>query len=751
MTNEPGLVPLLRRQLAALAVHELSLPATEGEFADFPANLSPLLVRHLQEQMKIKKLFAHQAEAVERALAGCDVGIASGTSSGKTLCYTLPILQSCLEEPASRALLLFPTKALAQDQLSKIQEFSPLPSLYAGVYDGDTPKNQRSVIRNEAQILLSNPDMLHVGILPNHANWRRFFRSLRWIVLDEIHTYRGSFGSHAAWVLRRLLRLCQWYGSRPRIIGCSATIPNMGEHFEALTGRVPHLIDRDTAPRGAKRLFLVEAPDEFVTRRESPNTLTGRLLTELSLNFFRTLAFCRARVSTELVVRHARRILEEREKPVEIVESYRGGYTARERREIERNLFHGELRGLATTSAMEMGVDIGGLDAVLINGYPGTMGSFWQQAGRAGRSGRFGAVVFIAHEDPLEQHLVRDPQSFLRRVERAAIALDNPLIAAAHLKCAAHEKPLDAAEIEAWPRIAAAVASDLVGGGELSLGGGRLFYPSYEAPASKVNLRGSNDESIRLYDAAEPIGEMERWRAYQSAFPGAVYLHRDRTYVVTSLDLAGGEARLEQREPGYYTQPITQSLAQELVPIEEQSPAWGRLSLSSIELTTTTVGARKKAHDGSAILADIAVKMPPLSYQTLGVIFDISPNVLPLDDERSVSALHGAEHALAATAPLIAGCDQRDLGSVWFAVCAETMAPRLVVFDAAPGGLGFAQALFAGCQDWFQASLDLLSGCPCEEGCPKCLLRPNCEANNDALDKPGAIRLLQVLVNSTSD
>jgi DEAD/DEAH box helicase domain-containing protein len=748
--TDPGLVPLLRQQLAGLPVHELALAPSGGEFADFPDELNPALVRHLQTELEIERLFAHQAEAIGHALGGCDVAISSGTSSGKTLCYTLPILQSCLEEPVSRALLLYPTKALAQDQLSKILAFAPTPRITAAVYDGDTPQNQRSVIRNEAQIILSNPDMLHVGILPNHANWRKFFRSLRWIVLDEIHTYRGSFGSHAAWVLRRLLRLCAFYGSRPRIIGCSATIPNMAEHFQALTGREPALVDRDTAPHGEKRIFLVEAPDEFVARRESPNVITGRLLTELSLGAFRSLAFCRARVSTELVVRHARRLLAERNQPADIVESYRGGYTPKERREIEKLLFQNKLRGLATTSAMEMGVDIGGLDAVIINGYPGTMGSFWQQAGRAGRSGRFGAVVFIAHEDPLEQHLVRDPSSFLRRIERAAIAPDNPLIAAGHLKCAAHEKPLEEKEMEKWPQVAKDVARDLVDAGELSEGGGRLFYPSYEAPASKVNLRGSSDESIRLFAEAQPIGEMERWRAYQSAFPGAVYLHRDRSYVVASLDLAAGEAFLEEREPGYYTQPITQSYAEELVSIAEESPSFGRYALSSIELTTTTVGARKKAHDGGEILADITVNMPSLSYQTLGVIFDIIPELLPIDDPRSVGALHGAEHALAATAPLVAGCDQRDLGSVWFAVCPETMGPRVVIYDAAPGGLGFAQALFEGMKDWLAAAAALLEGCPCEEGCPRCLLRPNCEANNDALNKPYTIKLLRAMASSIS-
>lgn len=743
-STDSHLVRVLRESLEGLPFREVDLPPQPGSFAPILSSIDPRLVGKLNEQ-GIDQLFSHQREAVLASLRGEDVAISSGTSSGKTLCYALPILQTALEEPVSRALILYPTKALAQDQLGKLTALSPSPTIRTATFDGDTPKTQRSAIRNEAQIILSNPDMLHVGVLPNHANWRRALRALRWIVLDEIHTYRGSFGTHMAWVLRRLLRLCEWYGSRPGIIGCSATIPNIGPHFEALTGRVPKVIRDDSAPRGEKKLFLVEAPDDFAISRESPNQLSARLLSTLAFEDFRTLAFCRARVSTELVVRQARKRLTDRSGTPGWVDSYRGGYTAKERRTIEENLFRGRLRGLATTSAMEMGVDVGGLDAVIVNGYPGSLCSFWQQAGRAGRSGRFGAVVFIAHEDPLEQHLVRESSVLFQDSECASICMENTLICGAHMLCAADERAITEDELDRWPPVARAATTDHLESNALVVGGSRIFYPSHEPPARKVNLRGSGEEGIRLVADSEVIGEMERWRAMQWGFPGAVYLHRDKTFVVRSLDLESGLALLEEGEPGYYTQPIVQGFAEELLAIREAHKNDARFAFSSLELTTTTVGMRKLAQDGGKILSEEPVEMPPLQFQTLGVFLDIPDFMAPLTDENSAAAVHAVEHALASSAPLIAGCDPRDLGSVWFAMTPETMSPRIVIYDGMPGGLGFAESLYENLDNWLSAAQNLLASCPCAEGCPKCLLSPRCESSNELLDKQRGIALLRAI------
>lgn len=742
MSNGPVLFsdPVVAAQVA----HVDELPPREPVYADPQRPMHPLLAERLAA-LEVSRLYAHQAQAYDAALSGKDVVVVTGTNSGKTMCYNLPALQMCLTEPAARALYLFPTKALAQDQLGKLEELIPGPQVRVATYDGDTPQTHRSGIRKQSHIVLTNPDMLHVGILPGHDHWARFFKALRLIVIDEMHVYRGVFGSNVGNVLRRLLRLCEWHRTRPQIVACSATIGNPEELFNRLTGRKGELIDVDGSPSG-KRTFVFWNPPEVVPgQRLSANVATSEIVASLTENGMRTLAFSRARVSAELVLRYTRKRVAQGDlvKP-ESIESYRAGYTAKERRQIEQSLFKGKLLGLSATNAMELGVDVGALDAVVMNGYPGTSSSFWQQAGRAGRGRRDGLAVFVAHDDPLEQFLVRKPETLLQsRNESVGANPENPQILSQHLLCTAQERPVSPSELERFGPKALDLAEDLDRSGELEFRAGMFFYPSFEPPALRVNLRGSGTEQIRLILDGQELGTMDRGRAMSSAHEGAIYLHRGATFLVTGLDLDAKRAEVVPFEADYYTQAIAQSILDPRVEIRKGRFGRVDVSLSSVTVTDMVTGYRKKSLDGDSVLGVEDLDLPPTTYDTICVRFDLPA----LDEERDlneqIGGIHGAEHALMAVAPLLAGCDRGDLGSAWYTVFPDTMRPALFVFDKTPGGVGLCERLFESAPGWVRAAHQLLASCDCEGGCPACLYSPRCEVSNEALDKAGAISLLR--------
>ena len=724
--------PQLRERVANF----VTVPGKGAAYSELSVPLHAGLAESLKEA-GIERFFSHQALAIESVLAGRDTMVVTGTGSGKTLCYNAPVLHTCLTEPVATALYLFPTKALAQDQAGKLEAIAG--GVRYGVYDGDTPRQQRGAIRRSAHVVLTNPDMLHVGILPQHENWSRFLRALKFIVVDEAHTYRGVFGSHVGGVLRRLLRLCAFYRSSPVVVACSATVGNPVELFTKLTGREPALVEKDGAPRSERNVALIEPPSLEKDETFSPNRETAGLLAEFVRSGVRTLAFCRARVSTELVVRYVRQMLEDSGHDLQKVESYRGGYTADERREIEKRLFTGDLTGLATTNAMELGVDVGGLDAIVLTGYPGSLSSFWQQVGRAGRGATPGFAALVAHEDPLEQYLARNPGVLLKAVESVSLRPDNPFVLAAQLRCAAYERPLAPEELDPFGATARRVADEMDDTGDLELSAGRYFYPSHEPPARKVDIRGVGGESVHLYHEGERIGEMEGWRALQFAHEGAVYLHRSHTYVVARLDLRRNEAHMEDREPGYFTQPVVQSLVQPTVELGTS----GALSLSGVSVTSAVVAYRKMAQDGRQVLGEVPLQLPAQSYDTVGVRVAVGPEWS--GSEEAVGAVHGLEHALMAVAPVIAACDRRDLGSAWFSVDPLDLSPAVYVFDATPGGMGLSESLFARCTDWLAMALGLLESCKCESGCPACLYSSLCEGMNENLSKEGALRLVRSL------
>lgn len=716
--------------------------SVEARLGDWPKTLSPKTAQRLLE-LGYDQPYTHQAEAVNAALAGKDVMVTTGTNSGKTLCYNVPALDVLEKEPAARILYLFPTKALAQDQQGKLAALLP-DSFRFGTYDGDTPKSHRGPLRNGGHLILTNPDMLHLGILPSHELWSKFLKSLRLIVVDEMHAYRGVFGSHVAGVLRRLLRLCDWHRSRPQIIGCSATIGNPDELFTKLTGRQPLVVDRDGSPQARRTFVFWNPPLIGEQKRAGGNIVSSEVLATLVESGRRTLCFNRARVSAELVLRYTRKRLETNDlaKP-EWVEAYRGGYTAKERRQIESAIFKGKLLGLAATNAMELGVDIGGLDAVVMNGYPGSISSFWQQAGRAGRGVRDGLAVFVAHEDPLEQFLIRNPALIMDGLnESVNVHPENPQILSAQLRCAAHERPIGVSELESFGASALDLAENLDRAGELAFRNGSFYYPSYQSPSAGVGIRGSDSQTVRILLQGEELGTMDRWRAMQQAHEGAVYLHRGISYVVRKLDLDASVAIVEQENVTYFTRSMVQSVLETRLVLERCEVGSAELCFCSLKVTDSILGYQKVALDGERVLDETGLELPAQTYETVGVRIDL-PEIEEV--ETAVFGVHGAEHALTAVAPLLAGCDRNDLGSAWYSLYPDTFRPAIFVFDRIPGGIGLSESLFTNRTSWLSSARTLLDGCLCQDGCPSCLLSSHCESGNEHLNKAEAIRLLLAL------
>ena len=696
----------------------------------------------------LSQLYSHQAKAYDAAMSGRDLVVVTGTNSGKTLCYNLPALQWSLTEPAARMLYLFPTKALAQDQLGRLESLMPA-SVRAGTYDGDTPANQRSSLRRLAHIVLTNPDMLHIGILPGHELWIKFLKSLRLIVIDEMHVYRGVFGSNVASVIRRLLRLCEWHRSKPQIIACSATIGNPTELFRKLTGREATLIEEDGSPKGRRTFVFWNPPEIGEGERLSTNVVSSEIIAMLCEIGQRTLAFSRARISAELVLKYTRERLEKvgRVDPKQ-VESYRAGYTPKERRQIEQSVFKGELLALSATNAMELGVDIGGLDAVVMNGYPGSIASYFQQAGRAGRGIHDGLAIMVAQNDPLEQFLVRNPATLLdAHNESVAINPGNPQILSQQLLCAAHERPLSPTELERFDGKALELAESMDRSGELAFRNGLFFYPSHEPPALKVNIRGSRGDAVTLLQNGTELGTMERWRAMQNAHEGAIYLHRGASFIGIGLDLEANVAHLEPINANYYTQPIVQSAVEPQVQLAQHGPA----SLNGVKVTTVVVGYKRKAIDGDTMLGMEDLDLPAETYDTLAVVTTLPNAGMDEDPARHIGGVHGTEHALLSLAPLLAGCDRCDLGSSWYAFHPDCHGPAVFVYDQTPGGVGLCEKLFESFATWVAGSLQVLKSCPCQEGCPACLFSARCEVGNEALDKAIAIQILKGLVAPVSE
>ena len=722
-----------------------SEPAREARLAPLPDELHPRVLEALAAQ-GIDELYTHQRAAWDAAARGEHVVVTTGTASGKTLAFNLPVLDTIAHEPKQRALYLYPTKALAQDQLRSLSTFR-LPKLRAAIYDGDTETERRWQIRKWANLVLTNPDMLHIGVLPHHDRWGDVLSNLRYVIVDEAHVYRGVFGSHVANVLRRLRRLAKIYGAEPQFLLASATIANPGELVERLLGVPATVIGDDGAPRAERTVVLWNPPltDEELGLRASTLGEGSRVLGELVSRDLRTLLFAKSRKAAELIHRFtADRIGDARR-----LSPYRAGYTPAQRREIEQRLSAGELLGVSATNALELGIDVGLLDAVVSVGFPGTVSSLRQQWGRAGRRGH-GLAALVASEDALDQYFMREPQALLgRRVEAAILDHENHRVLDGHVLTAAFEAPLDDTDREILGDTALERAADLP---ELKKTDAGYVWAGRDYPAARVPLRSTGMDAFTVVDRStgSVLGLVERERAYSTVHEGAIYLHLGEQFRVVSLDLEARAALVEPFSGDYYTQAKKETMTA----IDQSQRAERRLGLElsfgTVVVSEQVVAYQKKSIHDQASLDIVQLDLPQTEFETEAIWFSPEPWMLEglHDMPRLLGSLHAAEHSLIALLPLWAMCDRWDIGGLSTNVHYQTGAPTIFVYDGHPGGVGITERGFDAFEGWVEDTARMLQGCPCLLGCPSCVQSPKCGNLNEPLDKAGALALLERMSKS---
>jgi len=705
----------------------------------------------------VEHLWSHQAEALESALDRGHTIVTTGTASGKSLAFNLPVLDVLARDRRARALYLYPTKALAQDQARALSALRA-PFLRPAIYDGDTPHEERRAIRARTNLILTNPDMLNVGVLPHHRGWGDVLANLAFVVVDEAHTYRGVFGSHVANVLRRLRRLANAYGTEPRFVLASATIANPVELAERLTGLEFELVDRDGAPRAERQIAMWNPPllDEAKGTRASALSEAADLLADLVERGARTICFLRSRRGVELIHRFTRLRLEDRGRGdlAERIAPYRAGYTPSQRREIERRLMGGELLGVAATSALELGIDVGELDAAICVTFPGTVASLRQMWGRAGRRST-GLAMYVAGDDALDQFFCRHPNEFLDRpVEAAILDHESEEIHRQHLAAAAYELPLDAQDAEVLGPRWEAYAERLVAAGELRERGGRYLPAGRdgEFPAGRIALRSASPDSFAVADAdsGELLGSVEWGRAFDTLHPGAAYLHMGQSYEVEELDLRGRRAAVRAFHGDWYTQPKkeTDTWIERL--LDRRTVCGVELSFGTVSVTEQVVAFQRKRVSDHEVLDLLPVDLPEQDFVTQALWFTLPDELLraaggseafPL--EVLQGALHASEHAQIAVLPLIAMCDRWDIGGLSTASHQQTGRPTIFIHDGHPGGVGLTRAGFAAFERLVDDARRLIGECPCRAGCPSCVQSPKCGNLNEPLAKHGALELLE--------
>lgn len=747
--------------------HLRTLPPRAARHAPWPTWV-PEEIRAAYAARGVERPWAHQVAAMDEAYARRHVVVSTGTASGKSLAYQVPALTAVLAGRRDRGrrgagvLYIAPTKALAQDQLAGVRGLG-LTGLAATTYDGDTPAEERSWARDYGEYLLTNPDMLHRSLLPGHERWSRFLGMLRYVVVDECHHYRGVFGAHVAHVLRRLRRVCALYGADPTFVLASATVADPGGSATRLVGAPVHAVDDDASPRGTLTVAMWEPPltgrlgeNAAPVRRPAPAE-TADLLTDLVVGGVRTLAFVRSRRGVETVAMGARRALAEVDPDLPgRVAAYRGGYLPEERRALERRLRSGDLLGLAATNALELGIDIDGLDAVLVTGYPGTRAAFWQQIGRAGRGGGDALGVFVARDDPLDTYLVGDPDALLGTpVEATVFDVDNPYVLGPHLCAAAQESPLTEADLVAYGPTAPAAVEALTDAGllrrrELARRPG-WYWTDRGRAADLADIRSSAGGDVRLLEAdtGRVVGTVGGAQAHGQAHPGAVYVHAGETWVVEELDLDDHVALMRREDPPHTTS------AREVTDIAilstRERTAWGsaRLATGQVRVTSQVVSYLVKDLASGEVLAEHPLDLPPRTLETTAVWWTLPADAIEeagIDPVDLPGAAHAAEHASIGLLPLFATCDRWDIGGVSTALHPDTGLPTVFVHDGHPGGAGFAARGYDVAAAWLRATREAIGTCACVEGCPSCVQSPKCGNGNHPLDKAGAVRLLTLLL-----
>ncbi|MEU2351085.1 DEAD/DEAH box helicase [Modestobacter sp. NPDC049651] len=738
--------------------HVHHLPVRESRTADWPDWVGPDLRQRLADR-GVTAPFSHQVAAAQLARSGQHVVVATGTASGKSLAYQLPALTALAEDPRACVLYLAPTKALARDQLASVTALAD-PSVRPAAYDGDTPMEDRDWVRRHSRWIVTNPDMLHRGVLPAHQRWSSTLRRIAYVVIDECHAYRGVFGSHVGHVLRRLRRICRRYGADPVFVLASATVADPAGAASRLVGAPVTAVTEDGSPRPGATFALWEPPltehtgEHGAPLRRSAAADAAGLLADLVEQRARTLAFVRSRRGAESVAEQARAILRSRGHTdlVSRVDSYRGGYLPEERRELERALSAGELLGVATTNALELGIDIAGLDAVVLAGYPGTLASMWQQAGRAGRAQRESLVVFVARDDPLDHYLAHHPRAvFGRPVEATVTDPTNPYVLGPQLCCAAAELPLHPDDLAEFGGPAAeAQLAELCEAGLLRKRPAGWYWAGRGRP--EVDIRGSGEGPVSIIEGATGrlLGTVDGDAAHATVHSGALYVHRGETYVVDELDVEDACAVVHPERPEWTT------VARDVVDISivgtDRTRRLGTVTAHTgvVDVTNQVVAYQRRRIGTGEVLAEFPLDLPPRQLRTRAVWLTFDDRAVAradVDDAALPGSLHAAEHASIGILPLLATCDRWDLGGVSTALHPDTGKATIVVYDGNPGGAGFAERGYTVLRDWLQATRATVASCECDSGCPSCVQSPKCGNGNEPLDKAGAVRVLDVVLD----
>ncbi|MCZ6779946.1 MAG: DEAD/DEAH box helicase [Acidobacteria bacterium] len=732
-------------KLGPCVVHRDTIPAEPAQLKPIPSWIDPRLRAALKRQ-GIEKLYSHQAQALRLAHGGRDVLAVTPTASGKSLIYLLPILQGCLEDPARRAILIYPFKALEQDQRDAIRELTGdlgpgAPSL--AIYDGDTPVQERKRIRaNPPNLLITNPDMLHLGLLAYHAEWSSLLSNLAYLVVDELHVYRGIFGCHMAHVLRRLQRVCAGHGSRPQLFASSATVANPQELGQLLTGRDFALIDSCGAPRQIRHLMFFNP-----ALRMSPYTAAAHLFSEAVLAGHRTIAFTKARRITELI--HSW-VLQGHPELSGRISSYRAGYLPEERRAIEQRLFRGEITGVISTSALELGVDIGGLDLCLLIGYPGSIVSTWQRMGRTGRGSRESAAILVALPDALDQYFMSHPDQFRARgYEPVVLDPANPEVARAHLICAGAEQPITPDDRELYGDEIYGMLPELERTHALVRDATEeRWYALRRRPQRLLSLR-STGQAFRIQTPpGRLVGTVDPVRAYFECHPGAIYLHQGQAYKVRTMDHDARKVTVERADVDYYTEALADKQTEILEEFESRSIETMTLHVGRIRVTEQVTGYARRRLFSQERLGEETLDLPPVQFETVGLWMALPQALTTLATSRGhhfMGSIHAVEHCAISLAPLYAACDRGDLGGISYPLNPQVGSAAIFIYDGHPGGIGLSRRTYAALEDLLRQTLETLRGCPCEEGCPSCIHSPKCGNGNKPLDKAGAVFVLEAL------
>lgn len=715
--------------------HWQVLPARPAQYVDFPSHLHPRLIAAVK-QMGISQLYSHQGAALQALAAGRHVAVVTPTASGKTLCYNLPVLNTVLCQPEARALYLFPTKALSQDQVAELHDLVTIlgAEIKTYTFDGDTPASARQAIRTSGHIVVTNPDMLHQGILPHHTKWLRLFENLRYVVIDEIHNYRGVFGSHLANVIRRLKRVCRFYGSNPQFVCCSATVANPKELAERLVEEQVELVDNNGAPRGEKHFILYNPPvvnRELGIRRSSVRE-AQRIARYFLAGDVQTILFARSRLRVEILLSYLKETMRQLHKPEGLVRGYRGGYLPSERREIERGLRSGEILGVVSTNALELGIDIGQLDACIMVGYPGTIASTWQQAGRAGRRRDASVAILVASSAPLDQYIVNHPEYFFGQPPEAGIIdPNNLLVLMSHVKCAAFELPFEEHEqfgVETTGKILEYLEQNQV----LHRSEGKYHWASDIYPAEEVSLRSASTGNFVIIDTTvkgreRVIGEVDQFSAPMLVHEGAIYMHESRQYHVDTLDWERRKAYVHEVAVDHYTDAEEKTHIKVLEVEAQEAVPGGHKALGEVSVTTIPTIYKKIKFGTHENVGWGKISLPELEMHTTAYWWEIAPEelaALGFDQATLADALKAVANVLANVAPVFALCDPRDLHAVPMVRSPFSELPTVYLYESHPGGVGLSRRLFHLHVDLLAAARDLIARCPCSAGCPSCVGPP---------------------------